>query len=116
MSNNIVHSDSLYEHYIAAPSCSWWNLDVCTDGTPRGYRVFEVNDTSVSWYYKSQGHPKEHQFRAYWDPQGNVIANVWNYDPAWKVEWFEEGNLKGEMVQYGGIDPMYRIFVLIVRK
>lgn len=105
LSNNIVHSDSLYEHNIAAASGSWWSLDVCTDGTPRGYRVFEVNDTSVSWYYKSQGQPKEHQFRAYRDTDGNIIANVWNYDPAWKIEWFEDGNLKGEMTQFEGIDP-----------
>ena len=105
LSNNIVHSDSLYEHNIAAASGSWWSLNVCTDGTPRGYQVFEVMDNKVSWYYKSQGHSKDYQFRAYSDKEGGIIANVWNYDSAWKVEWLEDGIVMGEMMQYEGIDP-----------
>lgn len=105
LSNNIVHSDSLYEHNIAAASGSWWSLDVCTDGTPRGYRVFEINESEVSWYYKSQGYPKEYQFRAQIDNEGNIVANVWNYDSAWKVEWLEDDNVIGEMARYEGVDP-----------
>lgn len=105
LSNNIVHSDSLYEHNIAAASDSWWSLDVCTDGKPRGYRVFELNESEVTWYYKSQGYPKEYQFRVQIDNAGNIVANVWNYDSAWKVEWLEDDNVIGEMTRYEGVDP-----------
>ena len=106
LSNNVVHSDSLYEHNIAAASGSWWSLELCTDGTPRGYRIFEVNDTDISWYYKSQGHPKDYQFRVHRDKEGNIVANVWNYDPTWKVEWFENEKLQGEMIRFEGVDPL----------
>ncbi|WP_373749264.1 calcineurin-like phosphoesterase C-terminal domain-containing protein, partial [Bacteroides heparinolyticus] len=64
----------------------------------------------VTWYYKGAGHPRDYQFRAY--PVGtsqqfpkDVIANVWNWDKAWKVEWLEDGKPMGAMVQYTGIDP-----------
>ena len=30
--------------------------------------------------------------------------NVWNYDPAWKVCWYENGGFKGEMTRYSGWD------------
>ena len=36
----------------------------------------------------------------------DIIANVWNYDDQWKVEWLENGKLMGEMTQYTGQDPM----------
>jgi len=34
-----------------------------------------------------------------------VTVNVWNYDPQWKVHWYENGVLKGEMTPYRGHDP-----------
>ena len=34
----------------------------------------------------------------------SVVANVWNYDPAWKVEWRENGVDQGPMTQYSGWD------------
>src|SRR5690606_29517557 len=34
-----------------------------------------------------------------------LIANVWNYDKRWTVEWFEDGKPKGAMEQYTGYDP-----------
>ena len=36
----------------------------------------------------------------------DVIANVWNYDEAWRVEWLENGRLMGQMKQFTGFDPM----------
>ncbi|HYH14872.1 MAG TPA: calcineurin-like phosphoesterase C-terminal domain-containing protein, partial [Flavisolibacter sp.] len=33
-------------------------------------------------------------------------ANVWNWDAKWKVEWYEDGNLKGNMEQRVAMDPM----------
>ena len=35
-----------------------------------------------------------------------VVANVFNYDPLWKVEWYENDVLKGDMEQYWGVDPL----------
>lgn len=107
---NIVFSERHMEHNTAAVCGIWWHGDVCVDGTPRGYGVYEIDGNQVTWYYKGAGHPRDYQFRAY--PVGtsqqfpkDVIANVWNWDKAWKVEWLEDGKPMGAMVQYTGIDP-----------
>lgn len=35
----------------------------------------------------------------------DIIANVWNWDKNWKVEWLENGKVMGAMTQYTGVDP-----------
>lgn len=106
---NIVHHDKLFEHNTAAACGAWWQADICTDGTPRGYAVYEVKGNEVKWHYKSAGFDKSYQFRSYRvkkDDADTVIVNVWNYDPSWKVEWLENGKIQGEMQQYSGYDPL----------
>lgn len=106
---NIPFNDSLFEHNTAAVCGTWWRAPVCLDGTPRGYAVYEVNGKKVNWYYKSAGFDRSHQFRTYSDTingEQRIIANVWNYDNKWKVEWLENGKLMGEMERYTGHDPL----------
>lgn len=86
------------------------HADVCIDGTPQGYGVYEVDGNQVKWYYKSAGHPKDYQFRSYGAGTSkefpkDIIANVWNWDKNWKVEWLENGKVMGAMTQYTGVDP-----------
>ncbi|WP_439183378.1 calcineurin-like phosphoesterase C-terminal domain-containing protein [Carboxylicivirga taeanensis] len=107
---NLQHKENIYEHICASVSGAWWQGPVCTDGTPCGYQVFEVEDDSVSWYYKSIGYEKDYQFKLY--PVGydanlpdEFIVNIWNWGPGWTVEWYEDGVNKGEMTQYQGYDP-----------
>jgi hypothetical protein len=106
---NLVFNETLFEHITAAVCGMWWQSDMCMDGTPQGFAVYEIDGDRISWYYKSFNHPKEYQFRAY--PPGvykeypkDIIVNVWNWDPAWKVEWFENGRNKGEMTRFTGVD------------
>jgi hypothetical protein len=52
----------------------------------------------------------EDQFRLYApgkssDKPKSVVANVWNWDPAWKVEWWKDGTSMGAMEQFTGKDP-----------
>lgn len=108
--DNFVITDSLYEHVHAAVCAEFWQTPQCSDGTPQGYGVYEINGDKIQWYYKSIGYDKDFQFRAF--PVGGnpekptaVTVNVWNYDPQWKVNWYENGMLKGEMTQYSGHDP-----------
>jgi hypothetical protein len=35
-----------------------------------------------------------------------VVVNVWNWDPEWKVAWFENGLRQGDMKQETGLDPL----------
>lgn len=107
---NIIHTPSLYEHNTAAICGAWWQGEYCVDGTPQGYGVYEVDGNEVKWYFKSAGHPREHQMRAYAvgsskDHPEDVIVNVWNWDRTWKVEWIENGENRGAMNQFAGYDP-----------
>lgn len=107
---NVCFKDSLMEHNTAAVCGTWWRADINVDGTPRGYGVYEVNGNKLTWIYKSAGYPVSYQLHAY--PVGtseeypsDLIANVWNWDEQWKVEWWEDGKRMGEMQQYKGYDP-----------
>ncbi|HIS22138.1 MAG TPA: calcineurin-like phosphoesterase C-terminal domain-containing protein [Candidatus Cryptobacteroides intestinipullorum] len=107
---NVCFSDSLMEHNTAAVCGTWWCTDVCLDGTPAGYAVYTVDGDDVEWIYKSSGYSAEYQFRAYLPGASAefpdaVVANVWNYDPQWKVEWCENGKVMGEMEKFTGHDP-----------
>jgi hypothetical protein len=96
------------------------NNHICCDGTPGGYGVYTFNTKDLSWYYKSKGYSKSYQFRSYdlnttyinpavYAPNyisdmtayayqystpstaNEVLINVWNYDPSWKVQVTENG-------------------------
>lgn len=107
---NVCFNDSLMEHNTAAVCGTWWKADLCVDGTLNGYGVYQVSGEEVKWKYKSVGHPADYQFRLYPvgtsdEYPGDVIANVWNWDENWKVEWYENGSRIGEMERYTGYDP-----------
>lgn len=108
---NVLHSDSLYEHNTAAACGLWWQTPVCEDGTPRGYGVYRVNDGQFDWIYKSTGYPADYQMRVYApgecpDAPEAVVANVWNYDPTWRVELLENGVVTAQMEQFTTRDPL----------
>ena len=105
--NNIT--DGIYEHNHGTVCGAWWTGPICEDGTPRGYAVYDVNGTKLTWYYKSTGLPKENQISIYVDKltnQTRMIANVWNWDPQWKVEYFLDGKPMGILQNEIGFDPL----------
>lgn len=102
---NTVISDHIIEHTHGAASGAWWQGPVGLDGTPKGYTVYEIDGSDVSWYFKGAGFDRTDQFRVYVDGP-NVVVNVYNYDPEWRVELFENGRSLGEMERYWGADPM----------
>jgi hypothetical protein len=111
---NTIIATKLFEHTHSAVCAAWWQGEIGTDGTPKGYTVYEVNGDSISWYFKGVGMEKDEQFKLY--PIGvdltnpdSIIANVFNYDPAWTVEWFENDRLMGKMEQYWGEDPLAKL-------
>ena len=100
----------------AAVSAEFWQTPQNSDGTPKGYGVYEIDGKKVTWFYKSIGFDRDFQFRAY--PVGAnpekptaVTVNVWNYDPLWTVNWYENDVLKGEMTQYSGHDVYTRDYI-----
>ncbi|MEO6229560.1 MAG: calcineurin-like phosphoesterase family protein [Ferruginibacter sp.] len=101
---------NIIEHNHGAVCGAWWTGPVCSEGTPAGYGVYEVNGSEINWYYKSTGKPKQHQLKIYErgrfkDAPAAIAVNVWNWDPQWKVEWLEDDVLKGTMEQRVALDP-----------
>lgn len=102
-------SDNIIEINIAGLCGAWWCGEVCIDGSPAGYKVFDMNSDKVEWIYKGCGHPLEYQMKVYADTPdypGQVVANVWDYDPAWKVEYFEDGVKVCDMERFTAQDPL----------
>lgn len=102
-------SDNITEINIAGLCGAWWCGEVCIDGSPAGYKVFDMDGNTIKWIYKGCGHPLEYQMKVYTNlPEypGEVIANVWDYDPSWKVEYFEDGVKICDMERFKAQDPL----------
>lgn len=87
---------------------AWWCGDVCIDGSPAGYKVVEMDGVSASWKYYGCGYPEDYQMKIYVNDAaypGQVIANVWDYDDMWKVEYFENGKKVCDMERFTARDP-----------
>ncbi|GHV23688.1 hypothetical protein FACS1894174_09730 [Bacteroidia bacterium] len=107
---NYILGNRLFEHVHAALCGIFWQAPYNSDGTPLGYGVYEFDGADVKWYYKAAGKDKRVQFNAYTAGADKhkpdaIVANVWNYDPEWKVFWYEDDVRMGEMKQYTGWDP-----------
>ncbi|MFC6997283.1 calcineurin-like phosphoesterase C-terminal domain-containing protein [Rufibacter roseus] len=101
--------EGIFEHVHGTVSGAWWTGPICTDGTPNGYGVYQVDGNQLKWYYKSTGHDPSHQLSIdvqQLTDQKRFIANVWNWDPAWKVEWYADGNYMGALENNKGFDPV----------
>jgi len=106
---NYEIAPGLMEHNHAPLSGLFWQALIASDGIPWGYYVYEVDGSDLKWYFKPVGLSKDHQFSAYRVGEDHelpdcIVANVWNYDPKWKVEWSENGVPQGEMERYTGHD------------
>ncbi len=109
--NEIWENGNMMEHNLGTVCGAWWTGPFCGDGTPDGYAVFDVDGDHISWYYKSIGYDKNYQMKVYKPGEvtalpGALLANIWNYDAQWKIEWYENDRLQGEMEQYTGYDPV----------
>jgi hypothetical protein len=98
-------------HVCGAVCGAWWTGDICFDGTPNGYAVYDVKGSELRWRYKSTGHPFDHQMRLYAkgsDPKrpDEILANVWDATDDWKIVWYEDGERKGAMAKGRGLDPL----------
>ncbi|MES2417697.1 MAG: calcineurin-like phosphoesterase family protein [Bacteroidota bacterium] len=107
--NRNVITNGIYEHNHGTVCGAWWTGPICEDGTPCGYGVYEVNGTELKWHYQSTGLAKDEQIHLYVDEltnQKRLIANVWNWDPMWKVTYFLDDKPMGPLTQEKGFDPL----------
>jgi hypothetical protein len=104
--------DGGVRHHVCGAVCgAWWSADMCGDGTPNGYAVYEASGSTLRWRYRSTGKRWDHQISVH--PRGAdpkrpeaVIANVWDADEAWEVTWYEDGVRAGKMERFLGADPV----------
>jgi hypothetical protein len=101
----------LYEHVNGAVCGAWWSGDICYDGTPNGYAVYEARGSELRWRYKGTGRDADDRLRVY--PVGSdplapdeLVANVWFADDDWTVDWYENGQRRGTMSRRVGLDPL----------
>ena len=104
LNRNFRYSSDVVEHNVAAICGTWWDAYHCKDGTPRGYKVFTLNNERLSWYYKSVGYDKDFQYEVFLPGEAQlnpdcVVVNLWDYDADWSITWFEDGVCKGEMTR-----------------
>src|SRR5690606_17763590 len=87
----VINSSSLMEHNLAAVCATWWwtgkksyaaKNQICKDGTPGGYGVWEMDNKDLKWYYKSTGYERDYQFRAYDLNKAHITAEKYapNYN------------------------------------
>lgn len=113
---NYQPAEHIFEHVHAPLSTLFWQTPLSMDGIPAGYGVYEADGDTLTWYWKAVDYGRGRQFTAYAageDPREPeaVTVNVWNYDPAWKVRWYENGVPQGEMERYTGYDAAMADYV-----
>ncbi len=109
--NEHVFEHGVHEHVCGTVSGAWWSGPICADGTPSGYVVYEAYGESLRWRYQATGEAASHGIRVYRagaDPTApdEIVANVWDWDPDWRVAWYENGVRRGEMAARVGHDPL----------
>ena len=112
VNNNFTIERNITEHNIAAICGAWWDTELCTDGTPKGFKVFTKFGGHLSWYYKPVGASRKHIAEAFSLSEmpmhpNSVVVNVWDWDPKWSVRWYEDGIEMGEMDQVKELSSTY---------
>ena len=102
-------SENIFEINVAGFCGAWWCGEVCIDGAPAGYKIFDMDGSDIEWIYKGCGHPLDYQLKVYTDHEwypGQIVANVWDFDPEWKVEYYEDGVKVCDMERFKAQDPL----------
>ena len=112
INNNLDLAPGICECNLAAICGTWWTTEYCTDGTPAGYKVIEKRGDKLSWYFKSVGRDKNFQMEVYGPGEveeypNAVVANIWDYDSTWTVEWYQDGKFMGPMQQVEAVSPEF---------
>ncbi len=96
---------NVYEHNIAAVSATWWwtlrytDNNICTDGSPAGYKIFDVNGNDIEWRYKGIDFPEQQQFITY---DMNSVKDYWANDKI-AQKAFASGYMNGRQNDYNGV-------------
>ena len=109
---NLEFTPKVMDHNIGAICGTWWDTYHSTDGTPRGFKLFTKSENGLEWYYKAIGKDRDYQYQIYGLGEtllhpDCIVANVWDVDSAWKIEWYEDGKYMGAMEPVGEYSPVH---------
>lgn len=112
INRNIRITPEIMEFNVASVCGSWWMTPLCTDGTPGGYKVFEMKGGKLNWYYKALGKPRDYKMEVFCPGQSKkypnaILVNLWDYDTSWKVVWYQDGTNMGKMKRVRDVSPEY---------
>ena len=84
--NDFSASDGVVHHNSGAVCGTWWwtgyyvpELNLCKDGSPAGYYVYQMNGTDVKWRYKPTGRDFKYAFRTY--DRNQIVMTAANFAP-----------------------------------
>ncbi len=114
-----VNGKAIHGNVVGTANGVDWAATVCGDGAPMGYAVMEMQAGEIQrYYYKPTCLDENFQIRLYRADDfpafshtltggatvtfkftqygtGVIIANIWNWNPLWTVEVYENGIYKG---------------------
>lgn len=118
-------SESIEENNLGAVMGAGWVDDLCTDGSPSGYGVYEIEGNKIKkWYYKGTEQSADKRMWVYplnsWPKEAggpnaaiwnkSIILNIWAWHTDWTVEIIEDGVSKGLILNYKTMDYDPRAF------
>lgn len=106
---NEILANNIYEHNVGAVCGFHWQGNSSRCGTPNGYMIVDVDGDNIRWHFKPTGHDLSYQFKIYKPGEFSsqteyIVANVWDWDNTYKINWYEDSILKGSMEQFSDID------------
>ncbi len=75
---------NIWDHNVNGTCASWWRSrafglkNICPDGSPAGYDIFNVNGNNITWKHKSYEEPDTKGFFAM---DGNAVKHFYNSNP-----------------------------------
>ena len=92
-------SSTIEENTLGAVMGEFWTGQFCSDGSPMGYGIYEINGNQIkNSYYKGTHQDKEYQMKVYGPGQSvsveyrqSVLINVFNWHSTWTVALAEDG-------------------------
>ena len=106
---------SLESHVVSrCAGALYIDCEITSDGVPRGFIIMDVDGKKTSWTYRrtriwENGNDQMQLYTPSDTEDGYVYANVFLHDNTWGTpQWYENGELKGQMQLYTEKDPMYQ--------
>ncbi len=91
-------SADIEENSHGAVMGEFWTGSFCSDGSPKGFSVYEINGNQISdWYYKGTDHDKDYQMEVYMPGtavtatySNDVLINIFTWHTNWTVTVTED--------------------------